>query len=318
MRSGFIAELIAIAERDHRIFLLTADLGYRVLEPFRDRFPDRFLNVGVAEQNMVGIATGLADAGFIPFVYSISTFASMRGYEFLRNGPLLQHLPVRVIGIGGGFDYGSNGPTHHALEDLGVLRLQPGMRVIIPADVAQARTALRATFDRRETIYFRLSKDDRGPVPGLEGRFEEDRVTMVRDGADALVLAAGPSALDAVSAAEAVERDGIHVAVGVVASIGFTPSPALLHALSLYAMVITVENHYVAGGLGSLVAEVIAEAGVACRLVRCGVREAPSGISGTAQYLNRRHGIDSDSIADTVRRALPLRAPAHDSVRFTR
>ena len=125
MRGAFVRTLMGLAERDPRILLLTGDLGYTVLEPFAERFPDRFFNVGVAEQNMVGLATGLAGAGFIPFVYSIVTFASLRAYEFIRNGPILHHLPVRIVGVGGGFEYGTAGATHHGLEDVGVMRIQP-------------------------------------------------------------------------------------------------------------------------------------------------------------------------------------------------
>src|SRR5690242_10172481 len=138
MRQAFTKALTHIAENDPRIVLLTADLGYTVLEPFAERFPDRFFNVGVAEQNMVGLATGLAESGFIPFVYSIATFACLRPYEFIRNGPVLQRLPVRIVGVGGGFEYGPAGPTHHAVEDVGVLRLQPGLAVVCPADYQQA------------------------------------------------------------------------------------------------------------------------------------------------------------------------------------
>ncbi len=132
MRTAVIQTLISLASRDDRILLLTGDLGFMVLEPFAARFPDRFFNVGVAEQNMVGLATGLAEAGFIPFVYSIATFITMRPYEFIRNGPILQHLPVRFLGVGGGFEYGPAGPTHHALEDLAVMRTQPGLTVDRP------------------------------------------------------------------------------------------------------------------------------------------------------------------------------------------
>ena len=119
MRSEFVQALVEVGEADSRVLLLTGDLGYNALEPFADRFPDRFFNVGVAEQNMVGVATGLAEAGYVPFAYSIATFASMRAYEFIRNGPVLHELPVRIVGMGGGFDYGPNGPTHYALEDIG-------------------------------------------------------------------------------------------------------------------------------------------------------------------------------------------------------
>src|SRR5262249_21341178 len=123
MRATFVRTLGELADRDPRILLLTADLGYTVLEPFAERFPDRFFNVGVAEQNMVGLATGLADAGFLPFLYSIATFASLRAYEFVRNGPVFHRLAVRIVGVGGGFEYGPAGPTHHALEDVGVMRI---------------------------------------------------------------------------------------------------------------------------------------------------------------------------------------------------
>src|SRR5215470_18612043 len=113
MRRAFTQALVQIAEQDPRLLLLTADLGYTVLEPFVERFPARFFNMGVAEQNMVGVATGLAEAGFVPFVYSINPFAVLRPYEFIRNGPIAHRLPVRVVGVGGGFEYGPQGQTHH-------------------------------------------------------------------------------------------------------------------------------------------------------------------------------------------------------------
>ena len=117
MRNDFIDELVALAEADERVMLLTGDLGFMVLEEFAQRYPDRFVNCGVGEQNMLGVATGLAEAGFVPFAYSIATFATLRPYEFIRNGPALHDLPVRIVGVGGGFDYGHNGITHFALED---------------------------------------------------------------------------------------------------------------------------------------------------------------------------------------------------------
>src|SRR5271154_5163695 len=146
MRGTFAKTLTELAGIEPRIFLLTGDLGYMALEPFAERYPDRFLNVGVAEQNMVGIATGLAEAGFIPVVYSIVTFASLRPYEFIRNGPILHQLPVRIAGVGGGCEYGHNGATHYGLEDVGVMRVQPGITVVAPGDAAQTRTALEKTY----------------------------------------------------------------------------------------------------------------------------------------------------------------------------
>src|SRR6266446_1297803 len=254
MRAAFIRTLIELADRDPRILLLTADLGYLVVEPFAEKFPGRFFNVGVAEQNMVGLATGLAEAGFIPFVYSIATFATLRPYEFIRNGPIAHQLPVRIVGIGGGFDYGTQGRTHHALEDIGVLRVQPGITIVAPADATQTASALRATWDLPGPVYYRIGKDDRVVVPGLDGRFALGRLERVRAGSDAAIVAMGAIASEAVVAAEALAAHDVDAAVYVCASIHPTPADALAAALREVPLVVTVEAHYVDGGLGSAVA----------------------------------------------------------------
>lgn len=160
------------AAADSRILLLTGDLGYMVMEPFRQQFPDRFFNVGVAEQNMIGLATGLAEAGFLPYTYSIATFASLRPFEFIRNGPVLQNLPVRMVGMGAGFEYGHAGPTHYGTEDIAVLRTLPGLTVVIPADPAQTVTAMEATGKLPGPVYYSLGKDAGAVLPELGGRFE--------------------------------------------------------------------------------------------------------------------------------------------------
>ncbi|RVC72585.1 hypothetical protein EN745_34195 [Mesorhizobium sp. M4A.F.Ca.ET.022.05.2.1] len=170
MRREFIAKLCELAARDPRIMLLTADLGFSVVEPFAQAYPDRFVNVGVAEQNMIGIATGLAEAGFLPFCYSIATFATLRPYEFIRNGPVAHELPVRIVGVGGGFDYGTGGSTHHSLEDIAVMRALPGMMVLAPVDGPQAAAALDCVWSAPSPVYFRLGKDSpQGAISG--GRF---------------------------------------------------------------------------------------------------------------------------------------------------
>src|SRR5881394_3432858 len=130
MRGAFVRTLVELADEDRRIALLTGDLGYMALEPFMERHPDRFFNVGVAEQNMVGVATGLAEAGFVPFVYSIAPFATLRQFEFIRNGPVAHNLPVRVVSVGGGLEYAHNGHSHFGIEDLGVMRTQPNITVV--------------------------------------------------------------------------------------------------------------------------------------------------------------------------------------------
>jgi transketolase len=296
MRGTFVKVISELAETDPRIVLLTGDLGYTVLEPFRDRFPNRFYNVGVAEQNMVGVATGIAEAGMIPFCYSIGTFASLRPFEFIRNGPVLHHLPVRVVGLGAGFEYGTAGPTHYSLEDIGVMRTQPGLNIVAPADFEQTATALRATWDLPGPVYYRLGKDDKSVLPGLKGRFDMGRAQNVRNGDDLLIIACGPIAFDVVAAADELAKIDIEAAVTVVASVSPVPERDLVEILGRHRVALTVETHSIAGGLGSLVAEVIADNGLGTRLVRLGVRAGTDGRSGSPAHMHARHGLDRAGI----------------------
>ena len=304
MRKAFATTLAELAARDPRIMLLTGDLGFMALEPFADRFPERFINVGVAEQNLIGVGTGLAEAGYIPFLYSIATFASMRAYEFIRNGPILHRLPVRVVGVGGGFEYGSAGPTHFALEDLGLMRTQPGMTVVAPADFQQARAALLETWDHPGPIYYRFGKDDKTIVPGLDGRFELGRAATIGDGGDLLFVTMGAIASEVLAAVHDLGESGVRATVLVVSSFHPDPTDDLVAALGRFRVALTVETHYRDGGLGSLVAEVIADHGIACRTVRCAVATMPGGLTGSQAYLQRRHGLSREALVETARQLL--------------
>jgi transketolase len=307
MRGAFVRTLTEIAAGDDRVLLLTGDLGYMALEPFSERFPDRFLNVGVAEQNMVGTATGLAEGGFIPFVYSIVTFATLRPYEFIRNGPVWHGLPVRIVGVGGGFEYGPQGTSHHGLEDVGVMRVQPGITVTAPADHRQMASALRATWNLPGPVYYRIGKDDRTEVPGLDGRFALGRAEVVRSGDDAALVTSGSVASEATAAADALAARGVHATVLVVASVQPAPSDDLVAALRRVPLVLTVEAHYVNGGLGSLVAETIAEHGLGCRLVRRAVRTGADGMSGSQRWFHDAHGLSAAALEDAVLAGLARR-----------
>lgn len=304
MRKALIAALSALARREPRIVLLTGDLGYTVVEPFREEFPERFFNAGVAEQNMVGMATGLAESGFIPFVYSIATFAALRPYEFIRNGPVLHRLPVRILGIGAGFEYGSAGPTHHALEDLAALRPYPGLTLVCPADCPQAQNALLKTWDLPGPVYYRLSKNDQLQVPELEGRFDLARTQVLRNGEDLLFIALGTMAANALAAAEALASKGVQSTVLALSSFNPSPDSDLAEWLSRFSLAISVESHSVSGGAGSLISEIIAERALNCRLVRCGVRTPPDGLSGSTAYLEEKHGISGEALARTALREM--------------
>jgi transketolase len=304
MRGAFVRGLVEVAARDERVVLLTGDLGFMALEPFADAYPERFINVGVAEQNMVGVACGLAESGFLPFCYSIATFASMRGYEFIRNAAAIHRLSIRIVGIGGGFEYGAAGLSHHGLEDVGVMRIQPNITVVVPADHRQTLSAVRATWDLPGPIYYRIGKDDRREVPGLEGRFELGRVDVLGSGADLLLLSMGAVSADAAMAVETLSASGVSSTLGIVSTLNPPPVADLVDLLSRFPVAITVEAHQVTGGLGSLACEVVAENGIGCKVVRLGASGPPSGVSGSDAFLNRRHGLDCDSLAATARNAV--------------
>ncbi len=308
MRTAFVHALVELAEHDERVVLMTGDLGFMALEPFRDRFPDRYFNMGVAEQNMVGVATGLADAGFIPFCYSIVPFAVLRPYEFIRNGPVLHGLPVRIVGMGGGFEYGTAGPTHYGIEDVGVMRLLQDMAVIAPADAEQATTAVSALSEWPGPAYLRLGKNDKLRVPGLDGRFELGRVQEVRSGSDVVLFTMGSVGAAVVEAAEELEREGISAAVVVVASVSPAPRADIIRLVSGCRHAVTIEAHVSNGGIGSLVGETIAESGAACRLLRMGVDRPYGERGGSEAFLHETHGISAPCIVDRVRRHLELKS----------
>jgi len=302
VRTAFIAELIALGAADPRIVLLTGDLGWSVVEPFADAHPTRFFNVGVAEANMASVAAGLAQEGFVPFIYSIATFSSMRCYEQVRNGAVLQGLPVRVVGIGGGYAYGHAGPTHHALEDIAIARAQPGLTVIVPADPAQTRSVMRALADLPGPAYLRIGKGGNLEVPGLLGRFAPGRPEVIREGDQVLLLGTGSVVHEALVAADLLQQQGVRAAVAVLAHLGFEASEDLALLLSRFPAVVTVEEGYVSGGLGSLVGEAVAERGLRCRLKRCGVNRVPSPRGGSEAYLRGQAGLDGPSLADAALR----------------
>lgn len=315
MRNSFIEALVAMAQSDPRIVLLTADLGYTVMEPFSERFPERFFNVGISEQNMVGMATGLAEAGFIPYVYSIASFMALRPYEFIRLGPAHHRLPVRIVGVGGGFDYGHNGISHYALEDFGLMRMQPEIAVVAPADCCQAHSAVLATKDFPGPVYYRLGKNNKNTIPGLDGRFELGGLQQVREGGDALLLATGSIAFEAIAAAATLAREGIECTVMIVACLAPAPEDALAAALSRFDAALTIEGHGVTGGLGSLVSEVVAERGIPCKIHRFGVRQSAAGVIGSQPFMHHMHQMDAAALVDRVREvtgraAIPTRSGA--------
>jgi transketolase len=303
MRTAFVQALVEAAERDPSIVLLTGDLGFMALEPFAERFPDRFYNCGVSEQNMVGVATGLAEAGLRPFVYSIATFASMRPFEFIRNGPLQHQLPVCVVGIGGGMDYGANGASHYAIEDVALMRTHPEMGVLVPADPAQAARATEVAASLDGPAYLRLEKGSGSSIPELAGAAVPG-AQRIGHGEDVVLIAMGGVTSEALAAAELLAADGVGASTLVVSGFNPSPSETIVDALADVPVALTVEVHMINSGLGSFVCEASAEAGLSTRIVRCGLRRMPRGSVGSRDYMLEQHGLSASAIAATVRDAL--------------
>lgn len=304
MRKAFAETLADIAKKDSRVLLLTADLGYMALEPFAEAVPNQFFNVGVAEQNMVGVATGLAEAGFIPYVYSIVNFATLRAFEFIRNGPIAHKLPVRVVSVGGGMEYGTNGISHYGLEDVALMRSQLGMTIVCPCDSAQTRKAVAATWDLPGPAYLRLGKDDRIVVPGLDGHFDLERPQVIHEGDEVLMIALGTGAVEAAAAAKVLSTNGISCKVLALSSFQPGSMDEITGHLKKFRFVMTVETHYTTGGLGSWISEIVAERNLNCRVVRCGFKEFPGNESGSQAYLHHRYGISPERLVETAMRNL--------------
>jgi transketolase len=299
MRNTFIETLTVLAENNTNIVLLTADLGFRVVDAFAKRFPARFFNVGVAEQNMMGLASGLAQEGFIPFVYSMVPFATLRTYEFIKNGPVFHDLPVRIIGAGGGCEYGVNGFTHYGFEDIGVMRLQPGMTVAVPSDKKETLEVLEATWNLPGPVYYRVSKTDySGITDAIPEIFQIDKTRVVKAGKDILFITSGSITKEVVAAVKLLQKESFDP--GIISLPIIKPLPSdLAETIKRYATVITVEDHYVTGGVRSAIAEVITEHSLPVKMHYCGVPSIPKQV-GSMSYLYEQLGISAEKIAAYV------------------
>jgi transketolase len=320
MRDAFVDALVEIAEHDPRLMLLTSDLGFGVLTRFRQRFPERFINVGVAEQNMTGLAVGLALEGRVVFTYSIANFATLRCIEHIRNDACYHEANMKIVSIGGGFSYGALGISHHATEDLSIMRALPNMTVVAPGDLWEARQAAKALVETPGTAYIRIDKSAAPHTAGPGEKFLLGKARLVREGSDVTFASTGGILGEALLAAEELARQGISARV-----LSFhTVKPLDIDALILVARetggLLTIEEHTVEGGFGGAVAEVLLELGVVPRFFRrLGLRAGFSSIVGSQTYLRRVYRIDARTLADTALgllrgRAVPLSCVADEAI----
>jgi transketolase len=296
MRDVFVRELTRIAAERPEVMLLTADLGFGVLDGFAQRFPAQFLNVGIAEQNMTGLATGLALEGRIVFTYSLGNFPTLRCLEQIRNDACYHGANVKIVTV----SYGAVGASHHATEDLAILRALPDITVMCPGDHWEVEQATRDMVDRPGVTYFRLDKSA-APPSHREGEvFSFGRIRKIVDGSDATLIASGGILGEAVKAAGILRSLGIAVRVLSCHTVKPLDVDTILEASCQTAGIVTVEEHTVDGGLGGAVAEALLEAGASPGFfTRIGLRGF-SGIVGSQQYLRAIYGLDAESIVKVV------------------
>lgn len=297
MRDQFIHRLTAMAERDPRILLITGDLGFGVLDEYRRRFPSQFINAGVAEQNMTGLAAGLALEGFIVYTYSIANFVFMRCLEQIRNDVAYHNANVNVVCVGGGLSYGALGVSHHATEDLAIMRSIPQMTVVSPGDLWEAAEATEAVAHRPGPSYLRLDKSHAPATHGSDERFELGRMRELRSGRDVTLVTTGGILGEVLAAADALQQRGIQSRVLNVHTISPLDTESLVRAAKETGGIITVEEHGVNGGLGGAVAETLLENGAPpAAFQRVGLRDGFASRVGSQQYLRQQYRLDARAI----------------------
>jgi transketolase len=305
MRTAFVQTLTELAAHDPRITLVVGDLGFGVVTDFARRFPRQFLNAGVAEQNMTGVAAGMALAGRIVFTYSIANFPTLRCIEQIRNDVCYHRANVVVVAVGGGFAYGALGMTHHATEDLAILRSLPEMTVIAPGDPVETAAAVRAVAAGVGPVYLRLGRAGEPVVHRQSIEWSIGKAITVRDGRDMTLISTGGMLVTALAAAELLAQEGFDVGVLSMHTIKPLDIEAVMSAARRTPLIATLEEHSVLGGLGGAVAEVLAEAGIpGVRLRRLGLPSAFNKTVGDQEFLCKTYGLDAPSIARRLQEAL--------------
>ncbi len=305
VRNAFIRGLTSLAAADPSVVFLTADLGYKIFDDFATRFPGRFMNAGVAESNMVGVAAGLALGGFRPFIYSIVPFATLRCFEQIRNDVCYNHVPVTIVGVGGGYSYGPNGPTHHALEDIAAMRSLPNMTVICPGDPVETELAVAALGAHREPTYLRLGRAGDPVVHREPPQFQIGKAITMRSGSDCTLISTGGMLPVAMEAAVLLAND-ISCRVVSMHTVKPLDEVTLSECCRETEALFTLEEHSRIGGLGSAVGEWLSDNNLQFPLHSFGTRDSFMHVSGSQEYLRDDQGLSAPRIAARIAAQLSL------------
>lgn len=301
MRNAFVKALEIQAARDENIFLITGDLGFGVLTDFSAKFPARFINAGICEQNMTAVAAGMALEGKTVFTYSIANFPTARCLEQIRNDVAYHDANVKIVAVGAGFSYGALGMTHHATEDIAFMRAIPKITVLSPCDPIEAEKAAEYAAAAAGPFYIRLG---RGGEPAIHQdrsfSLRRGEALALKSGTDAAILATGAIAGEALKAAAILAERGISCAVYSFPFVKPLDEELLRRLAAAMPMLVTLEEHSACGGFGGAVAEVISGLRARAALTRIGLGDTFSAIVGSQAYLRKSYGLDGESVARVI------------------
>lgn len=300
MRDTFVKTLIEIAKEDKNVNLITGDLGFGVLKPYWEQLPEQFINAGIAEQNMTGIAAGMACEGKTVYTYSIGNFPTLRCLEQIRNDCAYHNANVKVVCVGGGFVYGSLGMSHHATEDIAIMRSLPDVVVMAPGDLVEAEEATKAINKHNGTCYLRLGRGGEKRIHDKITNFEIGKAIKIKDGNKVAILSTGGILDQAMLATEKLNEYGISTALYSFPTVKPIDKNTILELAKKCDVIVTVEEHNIVAGFGSAVAEVMVEEVTRARLIKIGLNDTYSTIVGSQEYLRETYGISSENIIQRV------------------
>lgn len=312
MRNAFADELTKLGQEDPRVVMLSGDIGNKLFDKFKDAQPDRFFNCGVAEQNMMGVAAGMAMNGMRPVAYTITPFITTRCLEQIRTDAAYHEVPVTIVAVGAGLAYAGLGPTHHACEDISFLRSIPNMVVLAPGDAWEVRAAMRAILRQDRPVYMRMGKKGEpvihsGPIED----FEIGKAITIEDGSDVCLLSTGNMLPEALEAGRLLGEQGVSARVVSFHTVKPLDEACLAEAFQRFQRVVTIEEHSVIGGLGAAVAEWAVDTGADARkLMRVGTPDKFFKKSGEQEFARECLGLTGHQIAERVRATVKQRTSA--------
>lgn len=301
MRDTFVRTLIELAKEKKEIELISGDLGFGVLKPYWEQLPDQFTNAGIAEQNMTTVAAGMALEGKTVFTYSIGNFPTIRCLEQIRNDCAYHNANVKIVCVGGGFVYGSLGMSHHATEDLAILRALPDVVVMAPGDLVEAECATKAIAEYPGVCYLRLGRGGEKRIHEKIDNFEIGKSIQIREGKRVAIFSTGAIFEEVQKAYEILLNHGISPTVYTFPTVKPIDKNVIEECAKNCEMIVTCEEHNIVGGFGSAVAEVMAESrNCNARLVRIGLNDQYSTIVGNQNYLRDYYGMSAEKIAEKI------------------